>query len=358
MNEETAAAIQRAIDRGQTAGAVCLIGRGGETLCHLAVGNRSLVPERLPMRPDTIFDVASLTKVVATTTVLMQLADQGALDIGDEVGRWLPHFTGEGRERVTIRHLLTHSAGLPAHVNYANLLGDSVPPRERRRRVVEEICRLSATHAPDESAIYSCLGFILVAAIIERATGDSLADLAHESVFKPLGMRDTCFCPPTEAVQRCAATEQLPEGTLFGVVHDENARYLGGVSGNAGLFSTAQDLARFANMLLAGGELDGARIMRAESVEMMLAEQPTRGGLRRCLGWRMANADDPWMHGAPTAESVGHTGYTGTSLWIERTSGLFAILLANRVHLGRDADIEPLRREVGEIAAQLTGVQM
>ncbi len=347
------AAIEEAIEAGQTPGAACLIGRGDELLCHEAVGHRALAPQRLPMELDTIFDGASLTKPVATTTVVLQLAERGLLAVDDEVRRWLPEFAGGGHERATLRHLLAHSSGLPAHRNYRDALGEPVPAEERRERVVAEICRLPLEYAPGEGTTYTCLGFILLARIVRLASGRGVDELAREGVFEPLGMADTCFCPPPELVARCAATERLPDGVLRGVVHDENARYLGGVGGNAGLFSTAQDLARFVRMILGGGELDGAHILQPETVEAMLRQQPGRGLERRCIGWRLANAADPHMHGAPTAESVGHTGYTGTCVWIDRATGLFVILLSNRVHMGREADIEPLRRRIGAIAARL-----
>lgn len=353
LRQQIISAIDEAIEAGQTPGAVCLIGRGSEVLCHEAVGHRSFAPERLPMELDTVFDGASLTKPVATTTVVLRLAERGLLSIDDEVRHWLPEFTGGGRERATLRHLLAHCSGLPAHRNYSDALGDAVPAEERRDRVVGEICRLPLEHAPGQGTIYSCLGFILLEQIVRLASGREVDELAREGVFEPLGMTDTCFCPPPKLIARCAATEQLTEGVLLGVVHDENARYLGGVSGNAGLFLTASDLARFARMVLGGGELDGTRILQAETVEAMLTQQVGRGLERRCIGWRLANAADPHMHGAPTAESVGHTGYTGTCLWIDRASGLFVILLSNRVHMGRQADIVPLRRRIGAIAARL-----
>lgn len=346
------AAIEDAIEAGQTPGAVCLIARGSVTLCHEAVGDRALDPERLPMEPDTVFDLASVTKTAATGTVVLQLAERGMLALDDPVRRWLPEFTAE---KAAIRHLLAHSSGLPAHRNYSTLLGGAVRPEERRERVVAEICRLRPQHAPGEGTIYSCLGFILLAEIVRLASGREIDDLAREWVFAPLGMSDTDFCPSPQMTARCAATERLPEGVLLGVVHDENARYLGGVGGNAGLFSTADDLLRFARAILGGGALDGERILRAGTVDAMLERQPGGEGERRCLGWRLANASDPHMHGAPTAGSAGHTGYTGTCLWIDRASGLVVILLSNRVHMGRDAEIEPLRRRVGAIAARIGG---
>ncbi|MBD3293689.1 MAG: serine hydrolase [Armatimonadia bacterium] len=353
LSGEVIAAIEDAIDAGVSPGAVCIIGRGDETLCHEAVGDRALKPQRLPMEPDTVFDAASVTKPVATTTVVMALAEDGVLSVDDPVSRWLPEFTGEGRAGVTVRHLLTHTSGLPAYRDYPAMWGDEVPPEERRARVVADLAAGALAYAPGEDSVYSCLGFILLASVVEAASGRPLAELADERVFGPLGMRDSCFCPPPEMSERCAATEELPEGVLQGVVHDQNARYLGGVGGNAGLFTTAGDLARFARAILRGGELDGARVLGEDSVEAVMTEYPAPGEVRRTLGWRLANSSDVHLHGAPAAESVGHTGFTGTCLWVDPASGLYVILLTNRVHMGRDAEIEPLRRRVGEIAAGL-----
>lgn len=353
IHGDVVSAIEDAIAAGVTPGAVCIIGRGDETLCHEAVGDRALKPQRLPMEPDTVFDAASVTKPVATTTVVMQLAEDGALSVDDPVSRWLSEFTGEGREAVTIRHLLTHTSGLPAYRDYPATWGEEVPAGERRAGVVADLSRGPLAYVPGEDSVYSCLGFILLASVVEAVSGRSLAELAAERVLEPLGMRDSCFCPSPELTARCAATEELRDGVLQGVVHDQNARYLGGVGGNAGLFTTAGDLARFARAMLRGGELDGERVLTEESVDAVMTEHHAPGEVRRTLGWRLANPTDVHLHGAPTAESVGHTGFTGTCLWIDRESGLYVILLTNRVHMGRDADPGPLRREIGRIAARL-----
>lgn len=351
IETQIVSAIQQAITEGRTPGGVCLVGRGEQTICHTALGDRMLHPRRLPMKPDTIFDLASVTKCVATATVIFQQIEQGLLSLDDPVRRWLPEFSGEGRDAVAIRHLLTHSSGLPAHRNYMRLWDDEVPPGERRECVVRDICRLPLQHAPGERTIYSCLGFIVLARIAEIAAGRSLPDLAREGIFEPLEMGETCFCPPEETRARCAATEQLPEGTLQGVVHDENSRYLGGVAGNAGLFSTAADLARFARAIID----DGGGVLRPESVDAVLTGQVWHEGVGRTLGWRLPPESDTHLNGAPTAESVGHTGYTGTCLWIDRARGVFVVLLTNRVHLGREVEIDPLRKRVGEIVGRFIG---
>ncbi|MFP4250552.1 MAG: serine hydrolase domain-containing protein, partial [Armatimonadota bacterium] len=266
IGQRIAGAIAEAIHAGITPGAVCLVGRGDETLCHVAVGDRCIEPQRLPMERDTVFDMASLTKPVATATVILQLAERGALSLDDRVERWIPGFTGNRREDATLAHLLTHASGLPAYWRPGER-GRMLPLSERRSHMTDAICGLPLEYAPGGGSVYSCLGFILLASVAEEATGRPLADLARERIFEPLGMADTCFRPPADLRARCAATERLPEGTLVGVVHDENARSLGGVGGNAGLFGTAGDVARFTRAMLGGGELDGARILRRESVE-------------------------------------------------------------------------------------------
>jgi len=351
LRRELIAALDAAIAEGRMPGAVVLIGRGDEVLCHEARGERMVAPERRPMAPDTVFDLASLTKPLATAPAIMQLIERGAIALDDPVRAYLPAFTGEGRERATIRHLLTHSSGLPAYRHYDQQLGADVPAEERRPRVIEEICALPAEHSPGEGFVYSCLGFIVLASIVEMVVGEPLDVFARRSVFDPLGMTDTGFNPPAALRERCAATEQLPDGVLCGVVHDENARYLSGVGGNAGLFGTAADLSRFVRALLAGGELDGERILRPETVAGMLSPQLDLPGARRGLGWDIDSTYTPSVRGG-FPDGFGHSGFTGTSIWVHPASGSYVILLTNRVHLGRDREIAPLRREVASIAAR------
>ncbi|MGC9316423.1 MAG: serine hydrolase domain-containing protein [Armatimonadota bacterium] len=353
LRRRTASAIEAAIRDEVTPGAVVLVGRGDEVLCHEARGHRMLQPERRPMQLDAIFDLASLTKPVATAPCVLQLIERGDLSLDTPVRAILPGFTGDGRAAATVRHLLTHSAGLPAYRNYLDALGEDVPPAQRRRRVVDDICCLPLEHAPGEGFLYSCLGYILLASVVEAVADTTLDELAEESVFRPLGMADTCFNPRPERALRCAATEQLSDGVLCGVVHDENARYLGGVGGNAGLFSTARDLSRFMQAILGGGQLDGARILTEESVRRMISPQLELGETRRGLGWDIASSHSPQVRGGFPPGGIGHSGYTGTSIWADPASGVYVILLTNRVHLGRDREVGPLRREVATIAADL-----
>ena len=344
-------AVGRAIADGQIPGAVVLVGRGAEVLYHEAFGERMLQPERRPMLPDTIFDFASVTKPVATATAVMQLVEQGRFGLDDPAWRWLPHMPPQ----VTLRHLLTHSSGLQAYKNYLQEWGESVQPEERRRRVVEDICQLPPAYRTGKGFVYSCLGFVCLTSIIEMVAGMSLDECTRQHLTGPLGLHDTGFNPSDTA--RCAATEQYPEGVLCGVVHDENARYLGGAGGNAGLFGTAADLARFMAMVLNGGELDGVRVLQPESVAAMTAPALQLPGAVRGLGWDLDSTYSPSVRGAFPAGSFGHTGYTGTSVWADPQSRVYVILFTNRVHLGRDREVAGLRREVADaVAANLIRV--
>jgi serine-type D-Ala-D-Ala carboxypeptidase len=348
MPEQISDSVSRALADGQIPGAVVLVGCGAEVLYHEAFGDRMLAPERRPMLPDTIFDCASVTKPVATATALMQLVEQGKLSVEDRVNRWLPQMPPQ----VTLRHLLTHSSGIPSYKNYLREWGDTVSPEERRARVVRNICILPPAYRTGHGFAYSCLGFICLTSIIEMVAGVGLEEWTREHLTKPLGLRDTGFCP--SQTQRCAATEQYPEGVLCGVVHDENARYLGGVGGNAGLFSTAPDLARFMAMILNGGELDGVRILRPESVAAMTSPQLKLPRAVRGLGWDIDSTYSAAPRGGFPLESFGHTGFTGTSIWADPKSRVYVIILTNRVHLGRDMDVAGLRREIAEtVAAEL-----
>ncbi len=346
------AAVQRAMEQGQIPGAVILIGRGAEVLYHGAMGSRMLIPETRPMEIDTLFDMASVTKPVATATASMQLVEAGEISLRDPVSRFLPQFAGEDRQEATIRHLLTHSSGIPAYKNYLHTFGPEIPASQRRWRVVEDICRLPLEFAPGKGFTYTCLGYILLTSIVEKVSGTTLDRFSSERIFAPLGMADTGFCPSESLLARCAATEPLPEGVLLGVVHDENARYLGGVGGNAGLFSTAADLSRYMQAFLGGGALGEARILSPATIALMTTPQSRVPDGIRSVGWDIDSAYTPQVRGeiAPR-DTIGHSGYTGTSIWADAKTGAYTIILTNRVHLGRDKDVSALRREVANIAA-------
>ena len=366
--ERLVAACQRAIDAGQTPGAVALVGRGDEVLCHVAVGHRALVPEPLPMQPDTVFDLASLTKPVATATAFMQLVDAGLVCLRDPIADYVPWIDPEGLPVATLRHLLTHTSGLPAWLDLGERFaaaGQPVPEDDVALRdvVVADLCALPREAPPGARFVYSCLGFIVLTDIIRRVTGLRLDDYCARNLWPQLGMADTCFNPPVLMDNGCAATEQLPEGPLVGVVHDENARLLNGVGGNAGLFGTAADLARFCRMMLHAGMAEGdsapgVRVLSAAAVQAVTAPQSRtpRGSDFdiRGLGWDLDTDYSPSLRGDYfSPRSYGHSGYTGTSLWLDPDCDGYVILLTNRVHLGREVTIQRLRYEVANIAAAM-----
>jgi CubicO group peptidase (beta-lactamase class C family) len=328
--------LRNAIARHEMPGAVCVIGTSHRVLLREAAGWRMLTPERRPMRHDTIFDIASLTKVVATTPCVMKLIERKEMRISDRLSRFFPEFQQGAKRTVTIEHLLLHTSGLPGSRDYW-----------RRASSKDEIISMclaeSLIQKPGERFEYSDLGFILLGEIVERVASESLADFARNNVFEPWGMPSTGFNPPKTFWLRCAATEVVSGKRLCGQVHDENARAMGGVAGHAGVFSTADDLVRFCQMILR---------RRAESpIRDMILPRRLPDGHRRALGWDVESA-----HSSPKGHlfgprSFGHTGFTGTSIWMDPELDAFVVLLTNRVHLGREVNINGLRGKIGTLAA-------
>lgn len=338
--------LQRAFDLvaqaaadGRIPGAVMMVGRcTGEPVGPVAVGLRSLLPERRPMEADTLFDMASLTKVMATATVAMRLIEEGRLRLGAAVGEYLPEFVGggdEARRQVRIVHLLTHTSGLPA---WRALYEGCVSPDGCRPLMERRLMEMPLDAPPGSRVTYSCLGFMLLGLIIERLSGESLDRVAQRLVYEPLGMTSTLYRPGGALRQRCAPTEYCPlrRRIVQGEVHDENAYFFGGVSGNAGLFSTAADTARFARMMLAHGRFEGRRILSEAAVQAMTQNHTPHLNEPRGLGWAVRGTHyDSSAGDLLSASAYGHTGFTGTSLWIDPVRELYCILLTNRVHPSR-----------------------
>ncbi|WNQ13353.1 serine hydrolase domain-containing protein [Paenibacillus aurantius] len=291
-----------------------------------------------PVVPETIYDCASLTKVVVTLPLVLMLLEEGKLHLNEPVCRFLPEFGANGKESVTVRQLLSHTSGLPA---FFNLHGNGWPPE----RMWQEIAELRLEDVPGSRMVYSDIGFIVLGRLIAVLMKKPLDQAARERLFQPLGMTDTGFCPGPELHARLAPTEfdeKLGRPKL-GEVHDENAYAFGGVSGHAGLFSTAGDLAKYARMWLGGGELDGTRVLSPASVEAAARSWTGTLPANRGLGWTLKG--DPWDASGDlfSERSYGHTGFTGTSLWIDPQRDVFAVLLTNRVHYGRDKSVVRLR---------------
>lgn len=342
-SERIDAAIEGAVDEGLTPGAVAWIESRGQRLHFASYGSRSVVPEREPMTLDTIFDCASLTKVMATAPAIMILVEEGKVRLNDRIQTYLPEF--KDSTRITVRQLLTHYSGLrpgltlePAWSGYET--GVNLALQERPRQ------------APDSKFVYSDVNYILLAEIVRRSSGMALDRFAKQRIYEPLGMKDTMFLPPADLTERVAPTERLADGTVLrAVVHDRTTRMMQGVSGQAGLFSTAEDVARFARMILNGGELNGVRILSPLSVLRMRTPQSPRGKDARGLGW---DIDTPYS--SPRGDlfgtaSFGHTGYTGPSLWIDPVSHSFVALMTNRVHPSDGKSVVRLRSLVASVAA-------
>jgi len=338
------AAISKAIAEKKLPGGVLWLERNGDVHCR-AFGHRALVPAPEPMTEDTIFDAASLTKVVACAPAVMLLVERGRLSLDDPVSRHLPEFTGGGKEAVTIRHLLTHTSGLRPDI--------SLQPDWSGYDAALKLCFAeSLTATPGTRFIYSDTGPILLGEVVRRVTGRRLDEFLAAELYRPLKMTDTGFHPPSDKLHRVAPTAVENGAPVRGTVHDPRARRMGGVAGHAGLFTTAADLARFARMLLNDGELDGVRVFRPETVQLMTRVQTSPGLPRRGLGW---DIDSPYA--GPRGDifpigSYGHTGWTGTSLWIDPFSRTFVIFLSNRNHPDENGNVLALRRQLGTLAAQ------
>lgn len=338
------AAVRNAIAEKKLPGGVLWLERNGAAY-RRAFGHRALVPAPEPMTEDTIFDAASLTKVVACAPAVMLLVERGRLGLDDPVSRHLPEFSGGGKEAVTLRHLLTHTSGLRPDISLQ-------PEWSGYDAALKLCCAESLTAPPGTRFLYSDTGPILLGELVRRVTGRRLDEFLAAEFYQPLKMTDTGFNPPADKRRRVAPTAVENGAPVRGVVHDPRARRMGGVAGHAGLFTTAADLARFARMLLNGGELDGVRVFRPETVRLMTGVQTPPGLPRRGLGW---DIDSPYA--GPRGDifpigSYGHTGWTGTSLWIDPFSRTFVIFLSNRNHPDESGNVITLRRQLGTLAAQ------
>jgi uncharacterized protein YbbC (DUF1343 family)/CubicO group peptidase (beta-lactamase class C family) len=343
--------INSAVRSGLIPGAVVLIGHDGHVVYQKAYGNRALLPHREPMSLDTIFDIASLTKVVATTPSVMQLFEQGRIRLNDPVTRYLPEFQ-DGHSDITIRNLMTHFSGLRPDL-------DLKPAWSGYETGIHRALIDKPAGPPGVRFVYSDINFILMGEIVHRLTGKTLNEYARDNIFQPLGMRETMFLPPVSLRFRIAPTEIDPETgePLRGAVHDDTARYMGGVAGNAGVFSTAADLAKFAQMMLDEGQGPGVRLFSVATVRKFTTPQsPPDQPILRGLGW---DIDSPYSSNRGELfpiGSYGHTGFTGTSLWIDPFSRSYVILLTNAVHPHRGHSIVSLRSRIATIAAASFGI--
>jgi uncharacterized protein YbbC (DUF1343 family) len=347
------AQVEQAVRDGLIPGAVLVVGHDGKIVHRKAYGSRALIPARESMTVDTIFDAASLTKVIATTPALMKLFEEGKLHLTDPATAYLPEFQG-GKSEITIRDLMTHFSGLRPDL-------DLEPAWSGYATGITRALNDKPAGPPGRRFVYSDINFILLGEIVRRLSGTTLDEYTQQRIFEPLGMRETRFRPPPPLRPRIAPTELDPgTGAPFrGVVHDPTSRYMGGVAGHAGLFTTASDLSRFAEMMLGMGQLGSVRLFSSATVaEFTSAHSPPDQPIQRGLGW-----DIDSQYSSPRGElypigSYGHTGFTGTSLWIDPSSQSYVILLTNLVHPKSGKNLGPLRRRLATIvAAEFGGVR-
>ena len=337
-------AVLAAIKKRQAPGAVVCIGNSKEVFYHKAFGHRSLQPERASMERTTVFDLASLTKPIATATSVMILLEEGKVRLRDPVTRYLPEFGENGKRSITVKQLLTHVGGLIPD----NALADyKVGPKV----AMEKIYGLKPIWEPGSKFAYTDVGFIVLGEIVQKMSGQSLSDFSKERIFKKLGMGETKFNPPKALQMRAAVTQQRDEKWIQGVVHDPRAYEMGGVAGHAGLFSTASDLARYGQMFLNRGRVGEQTILSPATIDLMTASYELPGGIKRGLGWDKLSPYSSNRGELMSASAFGHGGFTGTAIWIDPELDLFVIFLSNRVHPDGKGSINRLAGRVGTIAA-------
>lgn len=330
------AVAREAVAAGNVPGVVLVVGHGGRVVYRKAFGSRRVLPEREPMTLDTVFDLASLSKVVGTTSAVMVLLQEGRIRLRDPVATHWPEFGKNGKERVTIRQLLTHTSGLAAGSNFYGRLADTAGPpvQNRGAEVLEILAGLPLIHPADTRLVYSDLGFMTLGEVVRRVSGQPLDEFARERIFRPLRMKETTYNPSGRLRERAAPTEMRGGRFLLGEVHDPSAAVAGGVAGHAGLFGTADDLTRFARMMLSSDN-DAARPrypLSPYTIREATTPHTPPGVPLRGLGW---DIDSPFSHvrgDLMPLGSFGHTGFTGTYIWFDPYSETFIIGLSNRVH--------------------------
>ncbi|MGA2533649.1 MAG: serine hydrolase [Candidatus Aminicenantales bacterium] len=348
--------VQEAIGRKDFPGAVLIVTREGKAVYRKAFGDSQWLPEPKPMTIDMIFDLASVTKPVATATSVMILVERGRIRLWDKVKDYVPDFAayieekGIPGEDARLWHLLTHTSGLPPYTDPKEVEKQYGNPCSTED-LVKVIARIPKQFPPGKQFTYSCLNYITLASIVKKLTGQSIAAFAAENIFQPLGMARTFYNPPAQFLPLCVPTQVIDGRPLRGIVHDPLARLQGGVSGNAGLFSTADDLAVFAQMMLRGGEWNGVRVLSPLAVERMVEIFPKTAESGRGLGWDLTSdygtvRGDLFGYG-----SYGHSGYTGTSIWIDPETKTAVIFLTNRVHPDDKGEIIAMRSKVANVVA-------
>lgn len=344
--------VTRAIRAGRTPGAVVVVGRQRGVLFRRAYGRRAILPEREDMTLDTIFDLASLTKPMVVGTLVQWLIEHERLNVGEPVVEYLPEFGVREKYLVTVEQLLLHTSGLPP----TNGLRDYWQGPERARSLA---LGGYLYKYPGREFIYSDIGYIALGELIENITGERLDQTAERVIWQPLGMHDTRYCPVLCDDPRIAPTELnrgWAKNPIRGQPSDTRVFRLGGVAGNAGLFSSAEDIARFARMVLGEGELDGARVLSPERVRDMIRPRAVPKA-KRTLGWDVSSGFSSGRGHELSAEAVGHGGYTGTSLWIDPAQDLFIVFASNRNHPFSTGRVTDLQGQIADAAVRALRLQ-
>jgi serine-type D-Ala-D-Ala carboxypeptidase len=335
--------VEEGLWRDRMRGCVVLVGCRGRIVHRKAYGQRVVEPEAEEMTLDAVFDLASLTKPVATATCVMLLVQDGKVDLDEPACTYLPEFTGDDKEQITVRQLLTHQSGLIADNSLRDYLDG---PEKAWKRITD----LGLVQPPGEKFIYTDVGFIVLGKLVERVSGQPLQNFARQRIYEPLGMHETGFLPPDELKPRIAPTEKHGGEWLQGTVHDPRSREMGGVAGHAGLFSTADDLALYAQMLIDGGRRGDVQILKPETIAVMNTPHETTGGLRS-LGWDKKSVYSSNRGDLMSEQAFGHGGFTGTAMWIDPQQQLFVIFLSSRLHPGGKGSVNELAGRIGTVAA-------
>jgi uncharacterized protein YbbC (DUF1343 family) len=343
--------VDQAITEQHIPGAVVVVGHNGHVVFRKAYGQRSLEPTREPMTPSTIFDMASLTKPLMTATSIMQLCEQGKLSFNDPVAKYLPEFAANGKQDITIRQLLTHYSGLPPDLTLTD-------PWEGRAEAFKRAFAVKPQMAAGVRFVYSDINFIVLGALIEKLSGMTEDEYVQRNIIEPLGLKHTRYLPPVEWRPLIAPTQYEYGVMLRGVVHDPTARRMGGVAGQAGLFSTADDVSVYAQNLLdrLAGRPSRFPVSRAMLQKMVTPEQPATGTALRGFGWDIESPYSSNRGSIFPVGSFGHTGFTGTSLWIDPVSDTYVIILTNAVHPNGPKSITALRGKIADAAALALGI--
>ncbi|QDT91407.1 exo-beta-N-acetylmuramidase NamZ domain-containing protein [Gimesia algae] len=335
--------VQRGLERDSMPGAVVLVGYQGKVVFLKAYGDRQVQPEKVAMTTDTVFDLASLTKPVATATSIMQLVEQSKIQLSDPVAKYIPEFAVNGKQDITVYQLLTHQGGLIPD----NSIKDY---QDGPDKAMQRIYELKLYYEPGTRFAYTDVGFILLGDIVKRVTGQSVHEYSQKHIYQPLGMTETGYIPALELRKRAATTQQREGRWMQGEVHDPRAYKLDGVAGHAGLFSTAEDLAIYAQTLLNQGSSGEKKLLKPATVDLM-----TRGyqvvDIKRGLGWDVLSRYSSNRGDLFSSRAFGHGGFTGTSLWIDPAQDLFVIFLSNRVHPDGKGSVNSLAGRIGTIAA-------